>query len=774
MGYWGRLKVIGWIVLVAFVLNTLGMDRPAHAQMMGGVRISEKMVVPSPAFKPLLMKGIRVYAKEPFKFDLLVDKGESGLSGNLLQREITRLSRFFVASLAVPDEDLWVNLSPCEKDRIIPDVFATTDMGKVLLEQDYWLKQAAATLTYPEKPLGAQFWKEVYRRAYEKYGTRDVPMDMANKVWIVPAAAQVFTREDSVFVTYTALDVLTDADYQLSRHNGGDGQAEGISRIYTDVFREIILPELRRQVNEDKLFAPVRQVYTALVLATWYKRHWAEGTLGTGYVGRNKVAGINDVPLAWRENVFDRYVHAMRDGVYAYIREEADPADGAVLPRKYFSGGVVLSGVATSGIYVERAGYAGIDVGPGMVRAPLILTPAKPLPAVPGKKGYFRHFLKTGVLAILLSLGGLVSMPQAAGAAVFSPSADGQSTLVQLAAGETYGQAVEQVRVAFKEADPQAYSRSSLAGNMWGKDGAVSRVSGGRVVGHVAAGTILSIKGVIPSSVMAKLMPAVPSVAEVAAPETPAAIPLDLSGGSAVVQGGAGNKAGWIIGGILGVLGAVGFGVFRREKKGLPHVGPIEHPEILDTVDLHEAMSQMVADAKGEPPATELMAMDALLKQAGRQLDGTIPGAGETLPVSGIKNGIKSLFTMNNIFNALLIGFWTADLGGIWQAGAMIGGLLLSWLGSGSPQEQGILRCGILGLLKFTPQGEPVRDTDGKFTGWLESMAGTLEDRGGQQMGMFTFARANKKAEILHGVKVLKNKRGLFFRDGNFIFYPDV
>jgi len=48
-------------------------------------------------------------------------------------------------------------------------------MGRDLLAQDYILKQITASLMYPEKDLGKEFWKRVYERAQKEFGTTDIP-----------------------------------------------------------------------------------------------------------------------------------------------------------------------------------------------------------------------------------------------------------------------------------------------------------------------------------------------------------------------------------------------------------------------------------------------------------------------------------------------------------------------------------------------------------------------------------------------------------------------
>ena len=73
---------------------------------------------------------------------------------------------------------MWVNLSPYEKDRIVPDAFGQTEMGRDLLAQDYMLKQLTASLMYPGEELGKKFWDNVYKEAQERYGTTNIPTSL--------------------------------------------------------------------------------------------------------------------------------------------------------------------------------------------------------------------------------------------------------------------------------------------------------------------------------------------------------------------------------------------------------------------------------------------------------------------------------------------------------------------------------------------------------------------------------------------------------------------
>ncbi len=73
-----------------------------------------------------------------------------------------------------------------------------TVLGQDMLAQDYLLKQLTASLIYPEKNLGKNFWDKVYAKASQMYGTTQIPVNTFNKVWILPDTAKVFEHNNTV------------------------------------------------------------------------------------------------------------------------------------------------------------------------------------------------------------------------------------------------------------------------------------------------------------------------------------------------------------------------------------------------------------------------------------------------------------------------------------------------------------------------------------------------------------------------------------------------
>ena len=52
---------------------------------------------------------MRVHPDKPFEFDFVVDSGDQH---TLDQRETSLLVKYFLTFFTIPEEDLWVNLSP--------------------------------------------------------------------------------------------------------------------------------------------------------------------------------------------------------------------------------------------------------------------------------------------------------------------------------------------------------------------------------------------------------------------------------------------------------------------------------------------------------------------------------------------------------------------------------------------------------------------------------------------------------------------------------------
>ncbi len=398
-------KILIFTIIFCFFLTTLGLICPiacsADAELL--LPAPGSMVNITPAYVPVIVKGLRVHPENPILFDFIVDTGNSGLttSSPELKSESERLIKYFLASLTIPEDDLWVNLSPYEKDRVIPDQLGQTEMGRDMLAEDYILKQLTASLIYPEKDLGKKFWNRVYSKAQQVYGSTQVPVNTFNKVWIVADKAKVYVHDNTAFIVASHLKVMLEEDYlAMQKHNvipknsvilspslrsragsakdlktpldssaapqndvnalgspnrlpseivlnakapqGNNSNASpATSSLGSQIIRAIILPELEKEVNSGKNFANLRQIFHSMILAAWYKKNLKQALLNQVYSNKSKINGVDVADKTIKEQIYQQYLKAYKKGVFNYIKE--DIQNGQTVPRKYFSGGLQIN-----------------------------------------------------------------------------------------------------------------------------------------------------------------------------------------------------------------------------------------------------------------------------------------------------------------------------------------------------------------------------------------------------------------------------------------------
>ena len=283
-------RIISVWVLLAFLGNSLILPQAIAQDFLlpaPGVRVSL-----SPEFNPPLLKGIKVHPGNPLRLDFILDTADDASlpTKQSLKQESADLIKYFLASLTIPEKDMWVNLSPYEKERIVPELFGQTRMGRDLLAEDYLLKQITASLIYPQGETGKKFWKNVFEQSMKRFGTTNIPVSTFNKVWIVPQKATVYEnpKVGSAFIIASKLKVMLEQDYlALSKNQRQPGDmfprrsgstcpqagcrasnplnpqapqgnhlltSEATNELASQIVRQIIIPELTREVNEGNNF----------------------------------------------------------------------------------------------------------------------------------------------------------------------------------------------------------------------------------------------------------------------------------------------------------------------------------------------------------------------------------------------------------------------------------------------------------------------------------------------------------------------------------------
>ncbi len=340
---------ISILTLMCFFFTSICGPMPVNAQEIHLTKPGVMVHLSTPVTPPLL-KGIKVHPDNPFRFDFILDTGSRSVDdAHKLKEESNRLIKYFLASLTIPEADLWVNLSPYEKNRIVPESFGQTEMGRDLLAQDYMLKQITASLMYPEDEIGKRFWRRIYEESAKRYGTTNIPVNTFNKVWIVPEKAVVYenAKAGTAYVVESRLKVMLEEDYVASKKvsdtflKGQSDKKVSDTILHSQIIREVVIPELTKEINEGSNFVQLRQVYSSLILATWYKKKIKDSLLAQVYADKNKVMGLGYMG-GGSEQIYQRYLQAFKKGVYNYIKEEPDPITQQSVPRKYFSGGMAF------------------------------------------------------------------------------------------------------------------------------------------------------------------------------------------------------------------------------------------------------------------------------------------------------------------------------------------------------------------------------------------------------------------------------------------------
>ena len=293
-----------------------------------------------------VLKGIRIDPENPLNLEFIIDTADKD---DVTKEEASRLIRYFLAGLTLPDEELWVNLSPYEEERVVSDALALTDLGKDMLGQDYVLKQLLSSLTYPEDKLGKEYWKKVYQEVARIAGTTNIPINTFNKVWIMPDKAKVYEKGNVAFIARADLKCMLEEDY-IAMKNSSQTLAidetpknkEEISKVASKIMKQIVLPKIQEDVSYGKNFATLRQICHSLILAVWFKQKFKD-SFYKHYIDQGKIKGIDLEDKGAKDKIYNLYVEAYKKGVYDYVRSDYDTASREYIDRRYYSGGMKMA-----------------------------------------------------------------------------------------------------------------------------------------------------------------------------------------------------------------------------------------------------------------------------------------------------------------------------------------------------------------------------------------------------------------------------------------------
>ena len=123
-----------------------------------------------------------------------------------------------------------------------------------------------------------------------------------------------------------------------------NGKNEKIDAAVSQAIKETVLHSIEMDVNYGENFANLRQMYNALILATWFKRKLKD-SLYKYYIDQNKTTGIDTSDKNAKEKIYNLYVEAFKKGVYNYVKRGRDDFSHKYYTRRYYSGGITALGI---------------------------------------------------------------------------------------------------------------------------------------------------------------------------------------------------------------------------------------------------------------------------------------------------------------------------------------------------------------------------------------------------------------------------------------------
>lgn len=252
------------------------------------------------------IKGIRLFENEPFKIEFFFTSNLTQLSKKSQKATKKRLIEQFFTAVTTPEKELWINLSPNERYRIINDKLAGTEYGKDLLAEDYMLKQLSASLTHPKNKIGKEYWNLENQNQGE-----------LSKIWITPNKAKLLTSRNSA--------IIEDSSLQASCDNNS-------------LAIESLLPHVNQALNNSKHFTHLRQLYDSTILAIWYKSKIRNSFYASIFSDKFMLSNLEHSNKIIKSQIYDLYLDSFKNGVYSTRIDK----------RTFFSGGIELDETSSS------------------------------------------------------------------------------------------------------------------------------------------------------------------------------------------------------------------------------------------------------------------------------------------------------------------------------------------------------------------------------------------------------------------------------------------
>jgi hypothetical protein len=289
------------------------------------------------------------------------------------------LNSFFIG-LTLPESKFWVNLNPWEPDVIADEDLRKTDMGRIMLEADLQMKKDFCKYGNPcESEIGDEYWELLNKKSEElaeecmkKHPaeieeTDNVLFSPVTRHWIVPDKTDVYGTDDEVYIVDITLNIESDpvyehSTYQIVNQNPSlsdeckedlDEAAMEYGRYAMELEEVMILPLVVQEVNHGGYYSDLRQVYTSLALAQWYKdkiRHTSG--IFTNLIDSKDLTELESKYIWDAEDIWRDYVKSFKEGEYHCWKNRTYEKGDYIITesRLYSSGGVDFTDIKLTNI----------------------------------------------------------------------------------------------------------------------------------------------------------------------------------------------------------------------------------------------------------------------------------------------------------------------------------------------------------------------------------------------------------------------------------------
>jgi len=300
---------------------------------------------------PPLVGGIAFPLNNPMQmgFNLLTDETAPLLSSHEQQGLQKRLGRYLNTFLVLTGDQINVTLNPTDEFCGLPPLLRHTELGRDMLAQDVVLKHYTATQLHPSTPQGKSFWQQA-----EAITDNTDGFQACFRVWIVPDDASVHEKSENdyghVTIEKLGLKVLCEADYntlqKLQNQRIGNAHSairqDGTEQL-VDLFRQLIVPEIQKEVSNGPRFGLLRQILSVLVIAKWVMGSpLGEALKQAGFMASNNpekydLCTVDEQVILSMKQV---YLQLFGDGVWQHTTTRFDMESNSVQRRLYVVGGV--------------------------------------------------------------------------------------------------------------------------------------------------------------------------------------------------------------------------------------------------------------------------------------------------------------------------------------------------------------------------------------------------------------------------------------------------